>query len=170
MTPEFSRPVRLDTLGDAPRTIAIEANEAERTALAARFGLIALEALTAEAAVSRMGETVRATGRVQARLVQACIASGEPLPAEIDEPFDLRFVPEVEAAPDAEIELDEAALDEIPYANGAVDLGEAAAETLGLSIDPFPRGPNAEAALREAGVQSEADMSPFAKLKGLFGQ
>ena len=39
--PEFSRPVRIDTLGAAPRNVAIEADEAERAALARRFGLIA---------------------------------------------------------------------------------------------------------------------------------
>ena len=36
-------PVRLDTLGDAPRAMSIEADEAERAALARRFGLIALD-------------------------------------------------------------------------------------------------------------------------------
>jgi hypothetical protein len=57
------------------------------------------------------------------------------------------------------------------YEGGAIDLGEAAAQTLALSIDPYPRSPAAEAALREAGVKSEedarAEASPFAALKAL---
>ena len=50
--PEFSRPIALDTLGDAPREIAIEADEAERAALARRFDLIAVSALTAAMTLS----------------------------------------------------------------------------------------------------------------------
>ena len=50
----------------------------------------------------------------------------------------------------------------------ATDLG-AVAETLALSLDPFPRAPDADAVLRAAGVLSEdeAVTGPFAALKGL---
>ena len=51
--PEFSRLVRVDTLGAEPRTMTIEAEEAERTALARRFGLVAVERLAADAALVR---------------------------------------------------------------------------------------------------------------------
>ena len=51
-----------------------------------------------------------------------------------------------------EIELSEDDCDTVFYTGGAIDLGEAAAETLALALDPFPRSPGAAAALREAGV------------------
>jgi len=168
MTPELSRPVRIDSLGEGGRTVAVEADAGERAALAARFGLLSLDALSAEANLRREGEIVLATGRVRASVVQACAASGAPVPATIDEPFSLRFVPEGEAG-DAEIELSPEDWDMIDYAGGAVDLGEAVAETLALSLDPFPRAPDADAVLRAAGVLSEDEVvtGPFAALRAL---
>jgi uncharacterized metal-binding protein YceD (DUF177 family) len=168
MTPEFSRTVRIDTLGEGGRTIGIEADTGERAALAKRFGLLALDRLTAEAELRREGDIVFAEGRISAAVVQACVASAEPVPAEIDEPFGLRFVPEAEAAGE-EIELDANDFDTIDYAGNAVDLGEAVAETLLLSLDPFPRAANADAVLKAAGVLSEDEVvtGPFAALKGL---
>ncbi|WP_420141116.1 YceD family protein [Sphingomonas sp.] len=163
---EFSRPFRLDTIGDAPRTVAVEAEESERGALAARFGLIALDRLDATAALARDGDVVTATGRIRAEAVQACVASGEPVPAHIDEAFALRFTPPATPA-EEEIELDEEELDVLTYEGGAVDLGEAVAQTLALALDPFPRAPGADAALREAGVVSEEETGPFAALKAL---
>lgn len=172
MTPEFSRPVRIDTLGAGPRRIAIEADGEERAALAARFGLVAIDRLAAVAEVSRAGETVTARGRLDGAVVQSCVASGEPVPAAVTEDFRIEFRPQpAAAAPDEEVELGAAELDVAFYDGGAVDLGEAVAETLSLALDPFPRSPAAEAALREAGVKSEeearAESSPFAALKGL---
>lgn len=167
MTPEFSRPFRLDELGSAPRAVAIEATEPERAALATRFGLLSIESLSASAELTRGGDVVTANGRLAARVVQPCVASGEPVPAVITEDFALRFVP-AGADPGAEeIELDPSALDEIDYEGGAVDLGEAAAQTLALALDPFPRAPGADEKLREAGVVGEEEAGPFAALKAL---
>jgi len=165
---EFARPIRLDTLGSAGQSVRIAAEPAEREALAARFGLLALERLEAEVSLARDGATVIAEGRLQAEVVQACIASDEPVPARIDEPFTLRFVPAEMLADGDEIELSEADCDTLPYDGRVIELGEAVAETLALALDPFPRSPNAEAALREAGVvgedEAKAASSPFAKL------
>ncbi|WP_404712761.1 YceD family protein [Sphingomonas sp. MMS24-J13] len=164
--PEFSRPVRLDTLGDGVRHIAIEANADERMALARRFGLLAIERMDAEADLHNTNGAVHASGRLRAAVTQACVASGEPIAAIVDEPFELKFMPEGSATED-EIELDEDDLDIIGFAGGAIDLGEAAAQTLSLALDPFPRAPNAAQVLREAGVVDEQDVGPFAVLKGL---
>jgi len=176
MTPEFSRPVRLDTLGAAPRVLSVEAGEAERTALAERFGLVSIERLTAEAALTRNGDNVAASGRLQAAVTQSCVATGEPVAAEIEEAFRIEFRPPPEGlgGGDDEIELSEGELDVTFYDGGSVDLGEAVAETLSLNLDPYPRCPAAEQALREAGVKTEeearAEASPFAVLKGLAGK
>lgn len=165
-TPEFSRAFRIDTLGEAPRIVSIEAGEGERAALAWRFGLVAIRRLEAEAEISRTGETVRANGRLRARVTQSCVATGDPLDAAVDEPFALRFVTEDQDIAE-EVELSEEDCDTLAYDGAAVDLGEAVAETLALALDPFPRGPGAEAALRQAGVLGEAEAGPFAALKAL---
>lgn len=164
--PEFSRAFRVDTLGDAPRRVSIEADEGERAALARRFGLVAIGRLTAEAEISRSGDTLHAEGQLSARVTQSCVATGEPIEAAIDEPFALRFVSEDHDIGD-EVELSEADCDTLSYDGAAVDLGEAVAETLSLALDPFPRGPGAEAALKQAGVLSEGEAGPFAALKAL---
>lgn len=169
MTPEFSRTIRIDTLGEGPREIAIEANEAERAALALRFELAAIELLTAEARLTRTGDVILATGTLRASIVQTCVATHAALPVSLSEHFSLRFVPTL-AAGEEEIELKEEDCDVIDYADGAVDLGEAVAETMALSLDPFPRSPDADAILKAAGVVDETEVGPFSVLKELKGK
>ena len=168
MSPEFSRPVRIDTLGEGKCTMTIEADIPECAALAARFGLVSVASLAAEAVLRREGDIIHAEGRIKAAAVQACVATAGPVPATIDEAFSLRFVP-AGADSGEEIELDAEAVDTIDYQGSAIDLGEAVAETLALSLDPFPRAPDADVALREAGVLSEDQVltGPFAALKAL---
>jgi uncharacterized metal-binding protein YceD (DUF177 family) len=103
---------------------------------------------------------------------QSCVATDEPVEGEIDEEFAVEFRPLPAARrPDEEVELGEGELDVIFYEGAQIDLGEAVAQTLALSLDPYPRSPAAEDALREAGVKSEeearAEASPFAALKAL---
>jgi uncharacterized metal-binding protein YceD (DUF177 family) len=110
---------------------------------------------------------VRAAGRIKAALEQSCIASGEPVRAHVDEPFQLRFLPAPESRPDEEIELGAEELDVVFHDGAAIELGAALADTLALALDPFPRGPNADAALNAAGVLSEEQAGPFAALAKL---
>ena len=166
--PEFSRPVRLDTLGSEPRALTIEAEAAECAALAKRFGLVAIERLSADARLVRKGTEIMASGRLAAAVVQSCVASGEPVAAAVDEPFELIFrPPPSEIRPDEEVELNEAELDIVFYEGGSIDIGEAVAETMALSLDPFPRAPGADEVLKAAGVKSEDEAGPFGALAGL---
>ncbi|MDX5982978.1 YceD family protein [Sphingomonas echinoides] len=167
--PEFSRLERIDTIGEGARSVSITANAAERGALAERFGLLAVDRLEATFRVQRDAAGVVARGEVRAAVVQACSVTEEPLPVTVSEDVALRFVTEQEAAAEEEIELDLDALDTMPYDGAAIDLGEAAAETMALALDPFPRGPNAAAALRAAGVISEEEAKPAGALAGLKG-
>jgi uncharacterized metal-binding protein YceD (DUF177 family) len=163
---EFARPIRVDTIGDVPRPVTIAAEADERAALARRFRLVAIDRLTATATLHRIGDRIVADGTLSATVVQSCVATDDPLPATIDEPFVLRFEREPATA-GGEVELSDEELDVIAYAGGDIDLGEAVAETLSLALDPFPRAPDADARLREAGVLGEEETGPFAALKGL---
>ncbi|SFP95191.1 YceD family protein [Sphingomonas rubra] len=168
MTPEWSRRERLDAIGVDERHVAIEADADERAALAARFGLSAIEHLAARFAIRRDGAGITATGRVEARVVQPCVATAEPVETAFDEPVSLRFVePQTGGDPDEEIELGGDALDTIEIEGGAIDLGEAAAETMALAIDPFPRSHGAAATLKAAGVVSDEEVRPAGALAGL---
>ena len=165
MTPEFSRPERLDAIGAGEREVRIAADATERAKLATRFGVLSVGRLEAVLTVRQEAAGIAVRGRVTGAVVQACSVTGVPLDATIDEPVALLFVDSLEEQD--EIELDAGALDTVEIEGGAVDLGEAAAETMALALGPFPRSPGAEATLREAGVISEDEHRPLGAFDGL---
>lgn len=168
--PEFSRPIGLHQIGDGSRAHALTANEAERAALARRFSLLALDRLEANVTLRPEAAGWRAEGRLVADLAQACVATGEAVPEHVEADFSLRFVRELDGlpgTPDAEIDLTEEALDDLPVEGERIDLGEAVAQTLALNLTPFPRSAGADDALRAAGVLSEDEAGPFAALASL---
>lgn len=174
MSETFSCRLNLDKVHDGER-IELVASDSERDELARRLGLVALDRLAAHCVLDRKGigdkpGSIRARGRIKAVLTQSCVATGEPLPAYIDEAFELHFQPEPTRAPDDEIELSGDELDVIFHDGSAIELGEAIADTLAVSIDPYPRGPNAEMSLKQAGVLSEEQVGPFAALAALKGK
>jgi uncharacterized metal-binding protein YceD (DUF177 family) len=166
MTDGFAHQLRLDQVRDGER-IDLSADEEERAAICDRLGLEAIERLDAHATLSRNGEMIRAQGRLAAALTQSCVITREPVAAHIDEPFDLMFMPEPPGDPDEEVELGAGDCDVVFYEGGAIDLGSAIADTLALSLDPYPRSASADAELKEAGVMSEEQASPFAILAKL---
>lgn len=166
----FDSKVRLDQLRGGER-VELIADAAQCKAIAARLGLPAIERIEAHATLERAGDVVRARGRLQAALTQECVVTGEEIAAHVDTPFDLMFTPEAPAAgPDCEIELGPKDCDTIFYDGSAIELGEAIADTLALSVDPYPRSAGADAALKEAGVLGEGEAGPFAALAALKGK
>lgn len=159
---EFPRPVRAHEIGGQVRRHALEANEAERFALAARFSLLALDSLTAAVETKREAGGIRITGSFTARGSQPCVATGDPVPFLITEPIALLLT---EAGPDGtEIELAAPDLDTEPLVGDIVDLGEITAQALALALDPYPRSTSpAPGVLTEE--QAQAASSPFAILK-----
>jgi uncharacterized metal-binding protein YceD (DUF177 family) len=146
----------------------IEADAAERAALAKRFGIVRIDRLEADVVLHRKDRVVEATGTVSADIVQPCAVSAEDLPVAVEEPLAIRFVPEVRIyAPDEEIELSNEDRDEIEYNGSHLDLGEAVAQTLALAIDPFAVGPEAEEARKRPEFNGAAAPGPFAALKNL---
>lgn len=167
MNDQFAHALKLDAIRDGERVDLI-ADEAELRSIAERIGIARLDRLDAHAQLSRTGELVRAKGRLLASLEQSCVVTGEPVSAYIDEPFEVMFVrPPEPSNPDEEVELGESDCDVVFYEGGTLDLGTAVADTLALSLDPYPRSAGADAALKEAGVMTEAEASPFAILAQL---
>lgn len=169
--PEFSLIV---TLSDAAhgRTLSVEADADTRARIAKRLALVALDRFAITGDVRAIAGGIGAKGAVQADLVQACAATDLPVPATITEPFDLRFLRDVDApvSEDEEIEIGSEDLDLLPLEGDRVDLGEAAVQTLSLALDPFPRHPDADRILAEKGVLSEEAAGPFAALAKLRGK
>lgn len=152
---ELTRMVRHRPLPDAP--LVIEASAAERAALAARFGVTAIERLHAEVQLTNHDDAVEAEGTLRADVIQPCAVSGEDFALAIEEELAFRFVPQRAhpAEPDLEIELEPGQLDEIEYSGELFDLGEAVAQSLGLAIDPYAVGPDADRARSEAGITGD---------------
>lgn len=176
-SPEFSRIYRLTQIRQQPLNIHIEADEAERAALARRFGLSSLERLEASVTLTAEDDDILADGTLIALVEQSCVASGEPIPVSLNEPLALRFTPEPDAVEvdDDDNEMAESSADIedrdlIHYEGGGVDIGEAVAQTLLLSLDPYPRSANADNFLREKGVLKEEDAGPFSALSTLKDQ
>ena len=166
MTDRFAHQLRLDQIRDGER-LDLVADDSERTAVGRRLGLASLDRLEAHVNLSRTGPVVRAEGRLVAALDQSCVVTGEPVAAHVDEPFRLLFTPEPQSGPDEEIELGEADCDVVFHDGAVIDLGGAIADTLALSLDPYPRSAGADAALKEAGVLTEEQAGPFAVLAKL---
>ena len=167
MSSSFDQPLKLDQLGDG-KHLELRASDVERDDIARRLGLVTLDRLDAHATVSRDGDKVHAEGRVQASLAQACVVTGEPVTAYVDEPFSVDFVPEPGASrADDEIELGAEDCDIMFHDGATIDLGAAAVDSLALALDPYPRSAGADAALKEAGVINEEEAGPFAALAAL---
>jgi uncharacterized metal-binding protein YceD (DUF177 family) len=159
MTPELSRPLAAERVGATPFSVHVEASTAECHALAARMRIPAVLALSCDFRLRReQGETIHAEGRLSARVVRVCVVTLDEFETEITEAFTIRFVPD---GAESE-EIDPEAEDEIPYAGKLIDLGEAAAEQLALTLDPYPRRPDATLPESEAPAPS-----PFAALGAL---
>jgi len=167
MSDRFAHQLRLDQIREGDR-LDLVADEGERIVVAKRLGLGALSCLEAHVVLSRSGDVIRARGRLAARLEQSCVVTNEPVPAHVDEAFELVFMPELSpVVVDEEIELGGGDLDVVFHDGASIDLGTAIADTLALSLDPYPRSAGADAALKEAGVMNEAEASPFAVLAKL---
>lgn len=147
---EFSRPVHARHLPAG--AVELSAEPAERAALADRFGVVAIETLEAVVRLEADGGAILAAGELAAELVQTCAVSGEDFAVRVREPVRLRFVRPRERPPEEDLELPDEDADEIEYGGDTFDLGEAIAQTLGLAIDPYATGPQADAVRREVGI------------------
>jgi len=144
--PEFSRPVAADRVGRDGYQVTIEADPAERAALAARFGLVSLEALRARCRLRPVaGGMIELKADFDAEVTQLCVVTLEPFPARVADGFDQRYAldpqrfrpqGEDESMFDPEAEDPPEALED-----GGIDLGEAVAQQLAVALDPFPRAP-----------------------------
>ena len=98
----FSYPVKVGHISANPVDVHLEADDTELKGLAALWNVLSVESLTADVKISRWKrDGVRMKGHVQAKIVQACVVTLEPIENEIQEDVDLVF------APDAVVDLSE---------------------------------------------------------------
>jgi len=174
-TPELSRPVALEKLAGTGLALEINASAGECKALAARFGFVAIKALSARVTLDRIaGGVIKVEGRLRSEIVQSCVLTLDPVPQKIDEPFRLLFRRR-SAADEAgrDEELVSAAPDAPePLEGTVIDAGEIVAEQLALAADPYPRKPDIALSdvlsQRQPGRgRPEGTHRPFAALRNL---
>jgi len=163
-------------------------------ALAARHGIetgwrdvwgrertVAIDALRADCRLRPVaGGMIELTASFDAKVVQECVVTLEPVPAEVHGSFDQRYALDpavLRSFTDGEEEFDPDA-DDPPEAleAGAIDLGEAVAQQLAVTLDPYPRAPGVDfpgAVVGEDGPDAAGEASaprkvnPFAALEKL---
>jgi hypothetical protein len=164
-------PVRLDDVPETGLHLALLANDEVRASLAAFVGLRDLSRLEAVIDVVREGRGLRATGRIRATAGQNCVVTLEPVESEIDEAFDVRFVPAASAGTadlgDADASGRAGEANESPEAmvDGTADVGAVATEFLLLGIDPYPRKPGAVFDRPSEGTVGDGPFAALAKLR-----
>ncbi len=133
---EFSRPLQVDRVPKLGSTEKLAAEPEELKALAKRFRIPALHALTAEIrATPWRGGGMKLEGHITADLEQVSVISLESFRETVSVPLARYFLP-----PGAVVDNDQED-DADPIENGYIDLGEVVAETLALDLDPYPRRP-----------------------------
>lgn len=163
----LSRPFPLYRVTPAGVQGSVEANEAERRALAADLDLPAIHRLEARYRLVGSPDRVIVKGRVSAKIEQLCGVTLEPFATDVEEDVEVTFaVPETRKG-DAQAEEVELSMEHDPpeeLVGDSIDLGTITAEFLALGLDPFPRKPGIEFALPQ---DSRAEDSPFARLAEL---
>lgn len=166
--PELSKIIKMSDIGEAPLKGTIVANTDQCGALAMRFGIPSIETLSADYTLNGGGERIGFTGNLKSELMQICAISGEEFSVTVSEDFNIAFTEKIEEPEhQEEIELESDDCDLIEYENARIDIGEAIAQTLYLALELYPRGPNAEAAIKAGGLKSEEEAGPFGALAAL---
>jgi uncharacterized metal-binding protein YceD (DUF177 family) len=161
--------IRIDSMPAEGRTLRLVVEPAEREAIAAQLELSQLNALVISAHVSRFRGGLQLDGKLEARLVQPCVVTLEPVYQTLEEPLERVFLPVNKRRHDSQSEIlvDVEGEDMPDYFDGnEIDLSEVIIETLALAIDPYPRAPGAGTAI-PTGDPINEDESPFARLKAL---
>jgi hypothetical protein len=156
--------------------VVIDADAAQRAALAKEHELLSVENYRAELLVEPWKRNgVKVSGHVEADITQACIVTLDPVEAHIDETVDALLLPEDSKLGrqgfegGGEILLDAEGPDSPETFSGdTIDVGALAEQFFGLAIDPYPRkqGASLEAAGDAEPVESEFQQ----KLRSLLGK
>jgi len=191
---EFSFPIDITSLPLAGRNYTITAPADACVRVAARLDLQAVNSLTAILNIAPGGKgVIKVAGEVKADVVQTCVVSLAPVPAQVKDAVAANFITEEKAAADKlkkerakakaraakkaveeEEEVISAQGDDPPDValGGRIDLGEVAVTHLALALNPYPRAPGAAFDAKAWGLHEEnpekpANVSAFAALAKL---
>ena len=181
---EWCYMLAVEEIGDKPVRMTIAPNDAERTKLVQRLGLIGLDDFQADLKIARdPGKpTIHIAGELTGTVIQNCVVTLEPVKSQVHEQFEAWYadpeqaVPLAKARHDLEVRkgqrevpiLDESE-DPEPIVDGQIDLGELVTQYLSLSLNPYPHAEGVDyEQLEEAkAARDKTDIrkNPFAALK-----
>lgn len=131
-----------------------------------RFGFLAIEGVDISLRVKRIARDCWAlTGLVKATITQACVITGQGVVEELAIALEERFVPPHLAEAGDELEIDIEADDIEWLDNGAIAVGEAVIQHIGVSASAYPRAPEAPEEVSSGPVIET--VHPFAALSKL---
>jgi len=171
--PEWAHPIRVAGLQpNQVEAIELTPDAATRQLICRDLGLLSLRKFRFSGALSPLdavGWLLK--GKLGATISQACVVTGDPVPARIDVPVVRHFLPddtEYEVGGETEMPEDEAA----EPLGETIDIGAIMLEELSLALPQYPRAPGVgpgDARFTQAGKtpMSDADARPFAGLKSL---
>ncbi|WP_374830924.1 DUF177 domain-containing protein [Paenochrobactrum pullorum] len=173
----LSFPVSVQHVPQKGIEVTLKSDDNERAALAEAHGLDRVLAFSAGFTITPWKKSgIKIRGKIQAHIVQACVATLEPIENQIDEDVEIVLVPEHSRL--ARVPLDESGEmlisadgPDIPetFSGDKIDIGAIAEEFFDLAIDPYPRKSDlADSVIVSVGeVEDESDsdtVSPFASL------
>ena len=164
VTPEFSYLVDVNRIPAGGLTVDLRADKEQCQALAHRFGLPSVLELSAELNFKRVNKKrVRLDASFDAKVEQVCVVTLKSFVQQVKDSFSMVFCQEEETSVRLnEIDLDMSEEDEIEFLKGdKIDAGEIIAESLSLSLDPFPHAPDA---VFQAIIDDETDKNAFSVL------
>lgn len=156
--PEFSRPIeaaRVSALGSHEKIVA---DEKECAALAKRLKVPAVYAVSAHLVLKPWrGGGYKVSGTVTVDLDQESVVSLEVFRSTETFEVERYFLPKLDESFEEDVDM---------IQNGVIDIGEVAAETIGLELDLYPRKPGEVFQDTNEDVEeTTAKISPFAVLK-----
>lgn len=156
--PEFSRPIevaRISALGSHEKILA---DDKECVALAKRLKVPAVHGVSAHLLVKPWrGGGFKVSGTVQVDFDQESVVSLEVFRSTVRFDVERYFLPRPDEASEEDIDV---------IQHGVIDIGEVAAETIGLEMDLYPRKPGEVfTPASEEVEETTAKISPFAVLK-----
>ena len=177
MSLELSIPINVAQLPSSGITINKSTKKDVCSKIASRLAVQALESFIINISVCRGNEptlTANVTGEIQAKIIQACSVTLEPISSTLCIPVRLTFAEQNHDTPASltDIDSEEEAWPEL-MCGGKFDLGDVLIQLLAVEINPFPRKP--EASLEESqkingyAAEKERDIRdhPFYKLTKL---
>jgi len=153
MTIEWNAPIPIDSIPREGITKSITADQTTRDALALRYDLYTVQALSCDIHVKPKSDkmTYHVKGDIKGQLDQKSSVSGKPVPTDIHYDFEAWYQDQsrITSFQDAKKNKDESNQDEFEIENekdspeklhnNIIDLGDIAAEFLGLALDDYPR-------------------------------